>query len=89
MAVDVALAEVRDTARNIHDATARHEDRIVAAYRAGASMKAIAEATVIDGNGVGQYTEEGVRQLLLRYGIEIRPRGRPASTSPRGRPAGE
>lgn len=77
MTIEVALAEVRDSAWHIHGAAERHEDRIIAAYKAGASMKDIAAATTIDGNGVGQYTEEGIRQLLLRHGVPLRPRGRP------------
>ena len=76
---DVALAEIRDNARNVHQAHTHHEDFIVKAYKAGASMAAIAAATTIDGNGVGQFTEEGVRQLLLRRGVPIRARGRPAA----------
>lgn len=79
MTIEVALAEVRDTARNVHDAAARHEERIIHAYKAGASMRDIAAATAINGNGVGQFTEEGVRQLLIRHGVKLRPRGRPAS----------
>lgn len=77
--VDEALAHVRKHAQQVHDAAAQHEDGIVAAYRAGASIAAIRAATVIPGNGVGQYTEEGVRQLLLRRGVTLRPRGRPAT----------
>lgn len=72
------LHDVAACACKMNDVHAVTEDCVVAAYTAGASIAAIAEATTIDGNGVGQYTYEGVRQILLRRSVTLRPRGRPA-----------
>jgi len=66
------------TARKVNDATRAHEDAIIDAYKTGDSMATIAASTIIDGNGAGQFTEEGVRKLLIRRGVKLRPRGRPA-----------
>lgn len=77
--IDQALAAVRQNAQRVTDASRQHEDGIVAAYEAGASINAIRAATVIPDDGVGQYTYEGIRQLLLRREVKLRPRGRPAT----------
>lgn len=77
MAIEEHLHQVTTTAHGVHDAAEEHERAIVAAYEAGASMADISAASIIDGNGTGQYTEEGVRRLLQRRGVSLRPRGRP------------
>jgi hypothetical protein len=75
-----SLDTVANNARRIHDLAATTEQGILDAYEAGASLEAIAAATTINGNGIGQYTLEGVRKVLLRHGIPMRRRGRPTGT---------
>jgi hypothetical protein len=76
------LRQVATSAQQAHHAIQDHEQRIVVAYEAGASMADISAATTIPGNGTGQYTEEGVRQLLIRRGVKLRGRGRPPKQTP-------
>jgi hypothetical protein len=65
------LATVSHAARKVSEWTQRYEESIETAYDAGHSLNEI-------GNAAG-LTLEGVRQLLLRRGVQLRRRGRGTS----------
>jgi hypothetical protein len=63
--VDTAVAEAAQARAEVANCTARYETAVVTAYTAGASLRRLAQACDL--------TVEGVRQVLLRRGVELRP----------------
>ena len=63
--LDAARRTVLSTREQADLWAGRHEDAIATYYKAGASLRDIAEL-------IGQ-TVEGVRQRLLRRGVDLRP----------------
>lgn len=69
------LATVSHAARKVSEWTQRYEESIETAYDAGHSLNEIGNASGL--------TLEGVRKLLLRRGVQLRPRGRGGAKSER------